>query len=124
MGARDKELIEEKYGRLWSGSETVNVEGKRLDIKVVLNAIDLLAGDIAPIDMVELGEDNFALRYYDDNDRCVVALEMDRRFKICGEYRAHIGEWLLDAYHDPEKKAISPYELLSCLMDLYGVSHR
>ncbi len=124
MGIKDKELIEKKYGRLWSGSKTVIFGGKHVGIKDALKAIDLLAGDIVPIDLVKLGKSRFALRYYDDIDRCVVALEMDTGFRILQEHRAHIGEWLEDTYHDLDKKSISPDELLSHLMDLYEIPDR
>lgn len=124
MGVRDKEIIESKYGRLWSGADAINVGGNPCGIKDVLKAIDLLAGDVVPIDLVGLGDDRFALRYYDGDDRCVVALEMDHRFKIVKEHRAHVAEWLEDTYHEIGRGAISPYELVSHLMDLYGVSER
>lgn len=124
MGARDKDLIESKYGLLWSGAEKVTVAGTAYGIKDVLKAIDLLAGDIVPIDVVGLEEERFALRYYDGDDRCVVALEMDHRFKVVKEHRAHVAEWLEDSYHGIGRGAISPYELVSHLMELYGVSER
>jgi hypothetical protein len=124
MGRKDKELIESKYGRLWSGSDTVTVGGKLLGEKDVLKAIDLLAGDILTIDLVELEQGRFALRYYDGDDRCVVALEMDHRFKIVKEHRAHVAEWLEDTYNGIGRGAISPYELVSYLMDLYDVKER
>ncbi|NIO15453.1 MAG: hypothetical protein GTN70_00345 [Deltaproteobacteria bacterium] len=124
MGKRDKELIESNYGALWSGSQEITVMGKALGIRDVLRAIDLDAGDIVPIDVVKLGEDRFALRYFDGDDRCVVALEMDRRYRITSEHRAHVAEWLEDTYHGIGREAISPYELVSYLMDLYGVEDR
>lgn len=124
MGRKDKELIEGQYGRLWSGTDTVTVGGASLGGKEVLKAIDLLAGDIVMIDMVELGLDRFALRYYDGDDRCVVVLEMDDTFRILKEHRAHIAEWLEDTYHGIGRDAISPYELVSHLMDLYDVKER
>ncbi len=124
MGRRDRELIESKYGRLWSGAKQVTIRGTSFGIKEALNAIDLLAGDIVPIDMIGLDNDRFVLRYYDGDDRCVVALEMDHRYAILAEHRAHVGEWLEDSYHEIGRKAISPYELVSYLMDLYGVEER
>ncbi|NIS74937.1 MAG: hypothetical protein GTO08_06595 [Deltaproteobacteria bacterium] len=124
MGRKDKELIESKYGRLWSGSDTITVGGKLLGQKDVLKAIDLPAGDIVTIDMVEVEKDRFALRYYDGDDRCVVALEMDAAFRVLEEHRAHVAEWLEDTYHGIGREAISPYELVSYLMDLYDVKER
>ncbi len=89
-----------------------------------LKAIDLLAADILFIDLVALVENRFAIRYYDYDDRRVVVLEMDDSFSIGEEHRAHVAEWLEDIYHELGVKAISPYELICHLMDLYGIPER
>ncbi len=123
MGVRDKEIIEENYGKLWSGKKEISLGGEVLAMKDVLHAFDLLAGDIVAIDMIELDDGRYGIRYYDGDDRCVVLLEFDEGFHILKEHRAHVAEWLEDTYHGLGRKAISPFELVSYLMDLYNIEY-
>lgn len=98
MGAREKERIEVETGPLFSGGETVVVRGTTATVRDICRRFDLLADGIIPLDLTCLGDDRFAVRVYDGEDRCVAAFVFDSRLKLLDEIRAHVAEWLGDDY--------------------------
>ena len=100
MGIRDKEIIEERFGPLWSGRQEVSIGGLIRTISEVKRAFDLVADDVVAIDLVEVPEGRGAFRFYDGEDRRIVVFVFDGEGGIHEEFRAHIGDWLGDLYHD------------------------
>jgi len=100
VGTRDKEIIEERFGPLWSGGQEVSLGGRTRTISEVKRAFDLVADDVVAIDLVELPEGKCAFRYYDGEDRRVVVFVFNAEWDILEEHRVHIGEWLGDLYHE------------------------
>ena len=100
MSTRDKEIIEERFGPLWSGRQELSNAGRTRTISEVKRAFDLVADDVVAIDLVELPEGKGAFRYYDGEDRRVVVFVFDAEGEIVEEYRVHIAEWLGDLYHE------------------------
>ena len=100
MGIRDKEIIEERFGPLWSGRQEVSIGGLIRTISEVKRAFDLVADDVVAIDLVEVPEGKGAFRFYDGEDRRIVVFVFDGEGEIHEEFRAHIGDWLGDLYHD------------------------
>lgn len=106
MGLSEKEQIENDFGPLWSGVDSVAV-GDRIFTAVELKrALDLWAADVVGIDLHPMKEGRFAFRFYDGDDRCVVVFEMDAELNIVRELRAHIAEWLEEEYY---KSGIEAY---------------
>jgi hypothetical protein len=115
MGARDKELIEGRYGPLWSGKDRIFVEGRACGLTEVKRTFDLLSQDIVAIDLHELPEGRFAFRFYDGDDRRIVVFVFDVRWEILEEHRAHVAEWLGDVYYDSGALAFDPEAMVHFL---------
>jgi len=108
MGARDKELIEGRFGPLWSGGDGISVGGRLRTLMEVKRTFDLMADDVVAIDLQELPEGGFAFRFYDGDDRRIVVYVFDADWEILEEHRAHIAEWLGDRYYDSGALAFDP----------------
>ncbi|MBE0602309.1 MAG: hypothetical protein IH611_01605 [Deltaproteobacteria bacterium] len=108
MGVRDKELIEGRFGPLWSGRDEISVGGRTRTLTEVKRTFDLNADDIVSIDLHELPEGGFAFRFYDGDDRRIVVYVVDADGEIREEHRAHIAEWLGDSYYDSGALAFDP----------------
>jgi len=100
VGTRDKEIIDERFGPLWSGGQEVSLGGRTRTISEVKRAFDLVADDVVAIDLVEMPEGKCAFRYYDGEDRRVAVFVFNAEWDILEEHRVHIGEWLGDLYHE------------------------
>lgn len=118
MGVKDKELIESKYGKLWTGKDMITIGDKIITKEDALRAFDIF-GDAVAIDLVELGENRYAFRYYDGDDRCVGVLEFDETFHLLVEHRAHLADFLEDnsEYYDLGMKAFFPEEMARFLRE-------
>ncbi|MFQ5848729.1 MAG: hypothetical protein ACE5IQ_13795, partial [Candidatus Methylomirabilales bacterium] len=67
----------------------------------LLRGIGMDHADIRPIDAhYGDGPERFAVRYFDLEERSIVAYEFDPEFRYLGEQRAHIHEWMGDDYYD------------------------
>ena len=100
MSIEDKELIEQRFGLLWSGKTEISFQGGVRTFRDVKRALDLAGEDVMSIDLHELPSQKFAFRYYDGDDRRVVVLVCDAEGGIVEEYRAHIAEWLGELYYE------------------------
>lgn len=121
MGVKDKKLIEEKYGRLWTGKQMITIGDTIVTKEDALRAFDIF-GDAVPIDLIEMGENRFAFRYYDGDDRCVGVLEFDETFHLLAEHRAHIADFLEDdsEYYEMGIRAFMPEEVARFLRERYA----
>ncbi len=115
LSVRDKELIEERFGPLWSGKNEIVYAGRTQTLQEVKQAFDLTGGDIVGIDLHELPDRRLAVRFYDGDDRRVVVFVFDGEGNILEEHRAHIGEWLGDLYHDTGGLAFDPEVMVHLL---------
>jgi len=86
--------IESRYGPLGSGRQSLKVDGADLTVAELLRRLGIGFDDSGPIDVVMLSEGHYAIRYCDEQDQCVVAQEFDADFRLLGELRAHVAEWL------------------------------
>ncbi len=117
MGVIDKELIESKYGQLWSQEKSLLIGEKEFALKDLKIAFGFMEADIVAIDALGMGENLYAFRYYDGDDRCVTVLEFDETFHVVEEHRAHIADWLGDIYYESGIKAFIPEEMVSFLRE-------
>jgi hypothetical protein len=108
VGIEDKELIETRFGPLWSGKTEIPYCGGMRTLREVKRSLDLEGSDAVEIDLLELPEKRFAFRFYDGDDRRVVVFVLDSEGEIVEEHRAHIAEWLGDLYHDTGLMAFDP----------------
>lgn len=120
MGVKDKELIESKYGKLWTGKDIITIGDKLITKEDALRAFDIWM-DAVPIDLIELEENRYAFRYYDGDDRCVGVLEFDGNFRLLKEHRAHIADFLEDEseYYEMGNKAFIADEVTKFLRERY-----
>ncbi len=90
----DKETMEKSYGLLGSGEFQLTINGRSYDLYEILRILGVEFEDIRPIDACTLTEGLYAIRYFDLEDRHIVAWEFDREFRCCTEQRAHLAEWM------------------------------
>jgi len=100
VSIEDKELIETRFGPLWSGKAEIPFPGGVRTLRDVKRALDLAGEDVMAIDLHELPGGTFVFRYYDGDDRRIVALVCDAEGGILEELRAHIAEWLGELYYE------------------------
>jgi hypothetical protein len=115
VSIQDKELIEERFGPLWSGKNEIVWAGRPRNLLEVKRAFDLTGGDVVAIDLLEMPGGKFAFRFYDGDDRRIVVFVFDGEGEILEEHRAHIGEWLGDLYHDTGGLAFDPEAMVHLL---------
>ena len=95
----EKTLIENEFGPLWSGVDSLMIGDKVFTANELKRAFDLWAADIVGIDLHLLTDGQYAFRFYDGDDRCVVVFVFDEKLEIIRELRAHIAEWLKEDYY-------------------------
>lgn len=113
--ATEKALIEEEFGPLWSGEDTITVGDRIFTKEGLKRALDLYAADVVGIDLKSLPEGHFAFRFYDGDDRRVVVFVLDRELNILRELRAHIAEWLEDEYYESGVEAFLAERMMAML---------
>lgn len=95
MGGRDRAYLEARYGKLGEGKTTLLIEGRPYDLRELLEVLGLSFEDIRPIDACVLAhEDLYVIRYFDGEERRIVAYEFARDFRYVREVSAHIAEWM------------------------------
>ena len=99
MSGSEKILIENEFGPLWSGVESVTIREKAYTATEMKRTLDLTGADVVGIDLHALPDGLFAFRFYDGDDRCIVVFVMDQELNIVRELRAHIAEWLEEEYY-------------------------
>ncbi|MBM2828565.1 MAG: hypothetical protein HW408_1097 [Actinobacteria bacterium] len=95
----EKILIEKEFGLLWSGVDSLLIGDKVFTAMELKRAFDLWAADIVGIDLHSLTDGQYAFRFYDGDDRCIVVFVFDEKLDISRELRAHIAEWLEEDYY-------------------------
>ncbi len=115
MPAIEKEMIEKEFGPLWSGVDAVTVGDKIFTAVELKRALDLWASDVVGIDLKVLPDEKFAFRFYDGDDRCIVVFVLDAELNILRELRAHIAEWLEDAYYESGMEAYFAGDMVKML---------
>jgi hypothetical protein len=115
VSIEDKERIETRFGPLWSGKTEIAFRGGVRTIREVKRALDLTGEDVMAIDLHELPCGTFAFRYYDGDDRRIVALVCDAEGGILEEHRAHIAEWLGELYYESGALAYDAEAMLHLL---------
>lgn len=115
MSIEDKELIETRFGPLWSGKAEISFRGGVRTLRDVRGALDLAGEDVMAIDLRELSGEQFAFRYYDGDDRRIVVLVCDAEGGILEEFRAHIAEWLGELYYESGALAFDAEAMLHLL---------
>ncbi len=89
----DPARLEEIYGALGTGSQTVTLRGVTYPVSELLSLMDLNFDDSRAIDAIALPDGRWLFRYYDGQDQRVVALELDAGFRCLGEVRAKLPGW-------------------------------
>ena len=115
MSIEDKELIETRFGPLWSGKTEIAFRGGVRTFRGVKRALDLTGEDVMAIDLHELPGGTFAFRFYDGDDRRIVVLVCDADGGILEEFRAHIAEWLGELYYESGALAYDAEAMLHLL---------
>ncbi len=96
---QDRKRMEERFGEIGKGQVELTIRGKRYDLYQLLRMVGMDHADVRPIDAHQLGPDRFAIRYFDGEERLVVAYEFGPDFGYLGECCAHIDEWMGSEYY-------------------------
>ncbi len=79
--------IEERYGPLGSGQQSLTIRGAVYTVADLLVRLSLNFDDSRAIDALPLPHGRYVFRYHDGQDQRVVALEFDADFRCLGEMR-------------------------------------
>lgn len=115
MGVQDKEIIDRRFGELWTGPESIEIGDRIFTLVEIRRAFGFEDSEVIGIDLQALPEGRFAYRYYDGDDRRIVVFVFDADLDILEEHRAHIAEWLGEEYHKSGIVAFIPEDLLAML---------
>ncbi len=96
---KNRKRMEERFGEIGSGLVELTILGTRYDLYQLLRMVGMDHADIRPIDAHVVGPDRFAIRYFDTEERLIVAYEFGPHFEYLGELCAHIDEWMGDEYY-------------------------
>ncbi len=107
----NRALMEKRYGQLGDGRPDLTIKGGVYDLYALMEVLGLAFEDVRPIDAHVMGENVFAVRYFDSEERCIVAYEFDADFRRVAETFVHIQEWMGDAYYDFNWGAWCPWSL-------------
>lgn len=107
----DRARMEKRFGELGDGRLEVTINGVVHDLYALMEILGLAFEDIRPIDAHVMGENVFAVRYFDSEERSIVAYEFDSDFRRVAETSVHIEAWMGDAYYDFNWGAWCPWTL-------------
>lgn len=98
---QDRKRMEARFGKVGTGLTELTIQGKQYDLYQLLKMVGMDSDDVRPIDAHHLdGSDRFAIRYFDVEERLIIAYEFDAEFQYLGELAAHIDEWMGDDYYN------------------------
>jgi len=98
---QERKRMEARFGEIGQGLTELTIQGKRYDLYQLLKMLGMDHDDIRPIDAHCVnGADRFALRYFDLEERLIIAYEFDAEFRYLGEQTAHIDEWMGEEYYN------------------------
>jgi hypothetical protein len=115
VGVQDKEIIDRRFGELWTGPESIEIGDRIFTLIEIRRAFGLDDSEVIGIDLQTLPDGRYAYRYYDGDDRRIVVFVFDADLDILEEHRAHIAEWLGEEYHKSGIVAFIPEDLLAML---------
>ncbi len=95
----DREKID-AFGPLWSGPDVLEIDGSKRTLQTVQRAFDLVAEEVVAIDLVDLSGGRYAFRFYDGEDRRVVAFVFDADYNVLEELRAPVADWIGDEEYE------------------------
>jgi len=89
--------MEARLGALGTGRRSLVVGARVYTLSELLDTLGLGFEGCRAIDALELGEGQFAVRYYDPEEQRVVAVEFDGGFRYLRESRVPAAEWAGEA---------------------------
>lgn len=95
---RGRKTIEERYGRIGTGNKVLFLKGMPMSLRKISRKLMLQYEDLIPIDGGAFPDGRYWIRYYDGEQRKVLAIEFSGEFDIVGENGADIMDWLGDDY--------------------------
>lgn len=108
---RDRAWMESQYGELGTGLFELVINGRSYDLYALLEVLGLGFEDIRPIDAHVLAEGAYAIRYFEPEERAIVAYDFDAQFNRTDETFVHIEEWMGDEYYSFNWGAWCPWTL-------------
>ncbi len=93
-----RRTIEERYGPIGTGNKVLFLQGVPMSLKKVSRRLMMQYEDLIPIDGGTMSGGPHWIRFYDGEQRKVIAIEFTGEFDIVGENGADIMDWLGDDY--------------------------
>ena len=93
-----RRTIEERYGPIGSGAKVLFLKGAPMGLARIARKLALSYSDLIPIDAGTLPAGGRWIRFYEGEQRKVVAIEFDDDFNFLGEHGADIMDWLGEEY--------------------------
>ncbi len=93
-----RRTIEERYGPIGTGAKVLFLKGAPASLARIARRMALSHADLVPIDAGTLSDGRRWIRFYEGEQRKVIAIEFDDDFNILGENGADIMDWLGDEY--------------------------
>jgi hypothetical protein len=93
-----RRTIEERYGQIGTGGKVLFLQGVPMGLAKIARKLALLHDDLVPIDAGTLPNERRWIRFYEGEQRKVIALEFDEEYNILGEAGADIMDWIGDEY--------------------------
>lgn len=98
---QERKRMEERFGEIGQGLTELTIGGRPYGLYEVLRTLGMDHADIRPIDLHYVdSSERFVIRYFDLEERVIVAYEFDHEFGYLGEQCAHIDEWMGDDYYN------------------------
>jgi len=93
-----RRTIEERYGPIGTGNKVLFLQGIPMSLAKVSRKLMMQYEDLIPIDAGTLSAGHHWIRFYEGEQRKVLAIEFTGEFDIVGENGADIMDWLGDDY--------------------------
>ena len=95
MGGRDKAWMEQRYARLGERLLELTINGNGYDFSIPFSRSSTSVSRTSePIDAHMMGEDRYAIGYFESEERGSVTYEFDGHFRRVEQTFVHLQEWV------------------------------
>src|SRR4030067_3252671 len=89
---QDRSVVEERFGFLGTGQQAVMIRNRVYLLHEILEKMGLAYEDVKPIDAFDLGDNRYAIRYFDFEERLIIVYEFDDAFNYFQHIKSHLAD--------------------------------